>query len=456
MNTFIKEELTSPVTEKSQLRDYLLAGARPRKDWGIGAESEKIVIDARTGEAASFASIEALLKRLEQKHDWQGDYEDGRLIGLTGPASSVTLEPGGQLELSGRLCPDIHCCQGDFSMYTEQLLEETASLGLTLLGMGSQPFSPLEEIDWVPKSRYEVMGPYMLKTGDMGQRMMKQTAGLQVNVDFSDEQDCIDKMRLVQALSPLFYALFANSPLLEGRSSGFLSVRGEIWSRTDPDRTGFIDSLMAEDASLDTYVDYALDVPMYFIIREGRFVNLTARRLTFRQYLEEGFGDERATLADWDLHLSTIFTEVRLRPQIELRSADSLPPEMTLGVAALAKGLFYDRESLRRAWDIFRDQGKEDRDTLYRNSWSQALRAPFEDRTLREVALEVLALAAAGLTRQRVQNAQGLDETIYLEGLWEIAESGVTLADRLLGRWKGDRGEKLEILKSHCDFQMHS
>ncbi len=321
--------------------------------------------------------------------------------------------------------------------------------------MGSQPFSRLEEIEWVPKSRYDVMGPYMLRTGDMGQRMMKQTAGLQVNVDFADEGDCLDKLRLAQVLSPLFYALFANSPLLDGRTSDFLTVRGEIWRRTDPDRTGFIESLMAEDATLDAYVDYALDVPMYFIVRDGGYVNLTAERFTFRRYLHEGYGDEGATLADWDLHLSTIFTEVRLRPQIELRSADSLPPHLTLGVAALVKGLFYDDESRRAAWEIFRHQGRQEREELYRTSWRQALKTPFDGRTLREVALEVLALAAAGLTRQRVQNARGLDETIYLEGLWDIAESGVTLAERLLAGWQGSHEKKLQALVTHCGFRLH-
>lgn len=455
MSTFIKEGLARPVTDRRQLRDYLLSGARPREQWGIGAESEKIVIDARTGEAAPYARIEALLQRLECKYDWRGVHEKGHLIGLVGPDSSVTLEPGGQMELSGQLCPDIHCCQGDFSAYTAQLLEETESLGLVLLGMGIQPFSPLDEIDWVPKSRYDVMGPYMRRTGDMGQRMMKQTAGLQVNVDFADERDCLDKLRLAQVLSPLFYALFANSPLLDGRRCDFLTVRGEIWRRTDPDRAGFIESLMAEDATLEDYVDYALDVPMYFIVRDERYVNLTAERFTFRRYLEQGYGDERATLADWDLHLSTIFTEVRLRPQIELRSADSLPPQLTLGVAALIKGLFYDDESRRRAWEIFARQNRQEREELYRTSWRRALKTPFEDRTLREVALEVLALSAAGLTRQRVQNARGLDETIYLEGIWEIAESGVTLAERLLEGWRGGREEKLRALISHCGFRLH-
>jgi glutamate--cysteine ligase len=283
--------------------------------------------------------------------------------------------------------------------------------------------------------------------------MMKQSAGLQVNLDYADEADCIDKLRLTIALTPLLYALFANSPLLEGRPTGFLTTRGEIWSRTDPDRTGLLPQLFSPDASFATYVEYALDVPMYFIFRDGRFLDLTGERFPFRRYLAEGFAGHRATLADWDLHLSTLFPEARLRPQIEVRPADSLPPRLTLAVAALLKGILYDRVASEEVWSLFKQQLPEERAELCRQSWSLGLRAPFGNRSLREVALDVLQSARRGLQRQRLQNQRGLDETVYLEGIEEIAESGVTLAERLLARWHGSRREKVEVLMDHCGFR---
>ncbi len=452
MTTLIKTGLDQPISSRAELRDYLLRGARSPERWGVGVELEKLVLECPTGRAASFARIETLLRTLEAQGGWQPLHEGERLLGLKGERSSITLEPGGQLELSGELCPDIHCSQGDFARHVAQVVGVGIPSGLCFLGLGVQPFTPLETIDWLPKARYGIMGRYMARTGDMGQRMMKQTAGLQVNLDFADEADCIAKLRLGQALSPLFYALFANSPLMDGIPTGHVSTRGEIWSRTDPDRTGFIPGLFSEGATLDTYVDYVLSVPMYFIVREGRFVDLTAEPFSFRRYLAEGFRDERATLADWDLHLSTIFTEVRLRPQIELRSADALPPRMSMAPAALAKGLLYDHQALEDCWGLFGSLDDPSWSALYGNSWRLGLRAPFGRGTLRDLALEVLDLARDGLMRQKARNERGLDESVYLEEVREVAESGVTLAERLLGQWKGEVPEKVALLKTHCGF----
>ncbi len=453
MTTFVKPDLDSPVNSVQDLIDYLARGARPRENWGIGAEMEKLVLDIRTGEAAPFSRIEALLESIERETKWRGFRENGRLLGLQGESSSITLEPGGQLELSGALCPDIHCSHGDFSRHISQIGRQAEPLGLCFLGLGVQPFTSLEEISWLPKSRYEIMGPYMLRTGDMGQRMMKQTAGLQVNLDFEDEADCIEKLRTGLALSPLFYALFANSPIMEGAPTGYLSTRGEIWSRTDPDRTGLLLPIFRKDAGFATYVEIALDVPMYFVVRDGRYLDFTQERITFRRYLAEGYGGCRATISDWDLHLSTLFTEARLRPQIELRCADSLPPHLTLGVAALAKGILYDTQAREAVWSIFENQTEEDRLETYRNSWRIGLKARMGNRTLREVSLEIIALAREGLARQEKLNANGLDETIYMDGISEIAESGVTLAERILRNWTGSRLEKWKMLLDHGDFR---
>ncbi|KIH77669.1 glutamate--cysteine ligase [Geoalkalibacter ferrihydriticus] len=455
MTTLAKEGLDTPVSGTDALIAYLAASARPAERWGIGVESEKLVIDAQSGEAAEFARIEALLGRLEGRAGWLGIREEGRLIALHSATSSVTLEPGGQLELSGELCPDIHCCYGDFARHHEAVAAEAADLGLAFLGLGTQPFTPLENIGWVPKDRYRIMGPYMRRTGDLGQAMMKQSAGLQVNLDFSDEVDWIAKVRVGLLLAPVFYALFANSPLLAGRPSGFLSTRGEIWARTDPERTGLLPEIFQEDAGYASFVDYALDVPMYFIHRQGRYIALTAERLPFRRYLEKGWGEYRATLGDWDLHLSTIFTEVRLRPQIELRSADSLPPVYTLAVAALVKGLLYDAESLDASWRLLHAELYPHLSEVFPASWRVGLKAPVGRRSLGELCLDLLQLAREGLVRRRVANQRGWDETIYLDPIAELAAEGQTLAERLLARWQGSREQKVRILLDHCGFGMN-
>ncbi len=440
------------ITSKQQLVDFLAAGARPEKDWGIGAEMEKLVLDLKTGEAAEFSRIEQLLTLLAKSGDWQELREGSRLVGLKGEKSSVTLEPGGQLELSGQLCADLFCNCSDFSKHIVNAVEACNQLGLVLLGLGTQPFSTLDEIEWAPKARYDIMGPYMLKTGDMGQRMMKQSAGLQVNLDFSDEADCMRKMSFAQHLTPLLYGLFANSPLLEGKPSGFLTTRGQIWSRTDPDRTGLLSFLDNPDAGFTDYVDYALNVPMYFIIRDQQFIDLTQRPFTFNDFLQSGVAKHQATMADWDLHLSTLFPEVRLRPQIEVRSADSLPPHLVLTVAALLKGLLYDQESFSAARELCRLNSLDETRRASALAWRMGLKTPWKEGTLQDLARSCLELAQNGLDRQQQRQAGERSESCFLDGLGELIESGQTLAEQLLQNWQGSRTEKVKALIGHCGF----
>ncbi len=440
------------ITSQKQLVGYLAAGARPEAEWGIGAEMEKLVLDARTGAAAEFSRIEALLAALAATGSWRELREGSRLVGLQGADSSITIEPGGQLELSGQLCADLFCNCSDFSRHIVNAVAACRQLDLVLLGLGTQPFSSLDEIEWAPKTRYDIMGPYMLKTGDMGQRMMKQSAGLQVNLDFSDEADCMRKLRLAQFLAPLLYGLFANSPLLDGKPSGFLSTRGEIWSRTDPDRTGLLPFLDNPEAGFTDYVEYALDVPMYFIVRDGEYLDLTRQPFRFRDFLEKGHAGQHATMADWELHLSTLFPEVRLRPQVEVRCADSLPPHLVLTVAALLKGLMYDQESFQAAWGECRlDSLDEIRDSC-RKAWRLGLQTPWKNGTLQNLAKTCLGLAREGLDRQQLRRGQKRSESCFLDGLDKLIDGGQTLAEQLLQNWHGDRQEKFKKLISHCGF----
>ncbi len=441
-----------PINSRDDLLDCLRSGARPREEWGIGLETEKLVLDAASGEAAGYARIRELLAQLEGTAGWQGIYDGEALIGLQGKRSSVTLEPGGQLELSGRLCCDLHCNRRDLLRYVKQVSEVAPQLGLCLVGFGIQPFTPLEKIDWLPKKRYGVMGPYMLKTGDMGQRMMKQTAGTQVNLDYLDAADCVRKLRLLQWLAPVFYALFANSPLLDGVDSGFLAVRGEIWSRTDNDRCGLIPAFMQEGASLDDYVDYALATPVYFLQRGETLIDMTDRRISFSDFLEQGAKGEIACLDDWELHLSTLFPEVRLRPQLELRTADSLPPDLALAVAALVKGLFYDEAALAQTESLLNGLSVPARLEFYRDSWRLGLRARFGDACLLDLARELVAEARLGLKRQHQQGHNADDETTFLDPLEPILRSGKTLAEQVLEGWQGGQQDKFSHLQRLCDY----
>jgi len=440
------------ITNQQQLTDFLLRGARPQSEWGVGLETEKLVVDRHTGEAVSYERIRELLARLDGIGGWQGIYEQGNLIGLQGKRSSVTLEPGGQLELSGRFCCDISCSWRDLNRYRQHIVTMGYELDLVFLGLGVHPFSSLDKISWLPKPRYQIMAPYMLKSGDMGQRMMKQTAGTQVNLDFSDEADCVRKLRVAQWLSPVCYALFANSAILEGQPSNSLSLRGEIWSRTDPDRCGLIEQLFKSNAGLNDFVEYALDVPLYLIEREQQCIDLTQQRFTFRQFLEGGWQGEQANLNDWNQHLSTLFPEVRLRPQIEIRSADSLPPRYTAAVAAFYKGLLYTEQGLSSVEGLFSELGREGFDLLYRTSWRQGLKTRFKDGTLQEVVLELLKIASLSLQEQYSNGDSGADESSFLHVMDEIASSGETLAERLLKRWSGERKDKLQLLFEHCGY----
>jgi len=446
MSTLTPEETGRPIAGKDELIAWLARGARAPERLCIGAEMEALAVDTETGLAAPFSRIEALLQRLLASGSWRGLYENEHLIGLQGEQSAVSLEPGGQVELSGALCRDIHCSQRDYLDFRQQIVRHGRELGLTFLGLGTQPFSTLESIDWLPKARYAIMARQMLRTGRHGQDMMKRSAGLQVNLDFTDEADCIAKLRLGQQLAPLLYALFANSPLLDGQPTGFLSTRGPIWAETDPSRCGLIPQLFAEDAGFGTFVDYALQVPMYFIIRGGHFIDLTGERFTFARFLHEGFAGHRALPGDWNLHLSTLFTEVRLRPQVEIRCADSLPGDLALSVSALLKGLFYDSDARDGISLLLAGQNL---DEAYRLAPRLGLRTPCGTSTLQEVAIEALALARDGLRRQRRPGCLN-DETRYLDGLDEIARTGVTLAERLLAGWHGSDADKRKLLYAHA------
>ncbi len=419
-----------------QLVSYFEAACKPRATWRIGTEYEKVAVWAANGQAVPFTGgIEEVLRRLADRHGWQPVIEDGRTIALQGPGASVTLEPGGQLELSGMQCESVHCTQSEFAEHVQQIVGIGDELGIAFLGLGMQPLSTLEQIEWVPKRRYGIMAPYMLRVGSLGQRMMKQTATVQVNIDYGSERDAMLKMRVGMGIAPLLTAMFANSPLSDGRLNHFMSCRGHIWTDTDAARCGLLPFVFNAACGFSEYVEYALDVPMYFLVRGDRWFDMTA--LTFRRFWTDGYQGERATLADWNAHLTTLFPEVRLKGYIEVRSIDSQPPELMLAAPALIKGIFYEEDCLRAAWDLVKRWRWEERLELYHAVHRQALKARIGGIEVRELTWELIKIAEQGLARQRQLNGDGDSEALYLERLRDQVRRGRCPADLVIEKWDG-------------------
>jgi glutamate--cysteine ligase len=296
------------------------------------------------------------------------------------------------------------------------------------------------------------MGPYMTRVGTLGRRMMKQTATVQANFDFSDERDAMQKMRVAMGLVPLVSGMFANSSISEGRLNGYMTLRGHIWTDTDAARSGMLPFVFNRDAGVEDYVEYALDVPMYFIIRNGEYIDLTG--LAFRKFLAEGYRGARATVDDWALHLTTLFPEVRLKRYIEVRSADSQPPEMMLALPALMKGVLYESDALQGAWDLVRDWTWEERVGLYESVHREGLRSKIRGILVADLARELIVIASSGLKRQHMVNARGEDETVYLERLDELVRRGKSLGRLLAERWQGEWHGDIARLLAHTTYRL--
>jgi glutamate--cysteine ligase len=438
MSQYVAEtDAGAEIKGRNQLVDLFASSCKARASRRIGAEYEKVAVRRSDGRAAPFsgpAGIEELLSRLADRYEWNPVVEHDRVVALRGRKAWITLEPGGQLELSGELCETIHCNRAEFAAHIDEIVTVAADLDLAFLGLGMQPISPLDEIEWVPKQRYRIMAPYMRRVGTLGHRMMKQTAGVQVNLDYESEADAIMKMRVGMGLVPLLIAMFANSPLSDGDLNGFLSYRAHIWTDTDPARCGLLPHVFDVAAGFEWYVDVALDVPMYFIVRDGEWIDMTS--LTFRRFLEAGHQGWRATLADWQAHLTTLFFEVRMKGYLEIRCIDSQPADMVLSVPALIKGVFYEDDCLLAAWDMVKDWSQEERSDLYRTVPRAGLRARIRRWQLVDLARELIAIARAGLERQNCVNGRGESEALYLERLEDLVRRGACPADRIIEKWK--------------------
>lgn len=434
----------APLTVEA-LAAHLAEGCKPAAAFRIGAEHEKFPFRAGTFEPIPYDGDDGIFALMEglKRFGWEDVREGDTLIGLQRGAANVSLEPGGQFELSGAPLETIHDIHEETVQHLAEAKAVGQELGIGFLALGFTPLWTRAEVPIMPKGRYAIMRAYMPKVGGQGLDMMFRTCTVQTNLDFSSEADMVKKFRTSLALQPIVTALFANSPFTEGRPNGFLTARANVWTDTDPARTGLLDFVFEDGFGFESYARYAMDVPMYFAKREGRYVDLSGR--SFRRFiagtLDELPGD-RASMKDWSDHLTTLFPEVRLKQYLEMRGADVGPLERLSALPALWAGILYDRSALDAAWDLCRGWTAADRTKLRSDVARQGLRAKVAGRTVQAVAQDLLTIAREGLKRRARSSEVLADETAYLAPLDEIAASGITPAERLLelyhGPWRGE------------------
>jgi glutamate--cysteine ligase len=447
MSTKTVSNSNAPLVEsRAQLVDYFTRGEKPKDRWRIGTEHEKFVYAIQDHHAPSYdepGGIRDLLAGLTE-FGWRPVEENGKVIALAGPDGNVSLEPAGQLELSGAPLDNLHQTCAETGRHLQQVKAVGEKLGIGFLGLGMWPDKTRAELPIMPKGRYRIMLDHMPRVGTMGLDMMLRTCTIQVNLDYASEADMAQKFRVGLALQPLATALFANSPFTERKPNGYLSYRSHIWSDTDPARTGMLPFVFDGDFGYERYAEYALDVPMYFVYREGRYID--AAGLSFRDFLKGRLSvlpGELPTIDDWADHLSTAFPEVRLKQFLEMRGADGGPWDRICALPAIWVGLLYDQGALDAAWDLVKDWSLEERQALRDAVPKLALDAPLPGGgKLRDIAGEVLDIAGAGLSARGRLNASGDNESGFLDPLREIVRSGKVPAQVLLdlynGEWAGD------------------
>ena len=436
------------INDKAQLVEFAASGCKPSDKWRIGTEHEKFGFTLDTHEPLSYEGPKGIRAMLEglQRFGWHPEYEGDNIIALSKEGCSVSLEPGGQLELSGAAVETLHETCAEVHTHLAQVREVGDEMGVGFLGLGFSPKWTLKETPIMPKGRYQIMKRYMPTRGQHGLDMMFRSCTVQVNLDYGSEADMVKKFRTSLALQPLATALFANSPFTEGRPNGHLSHRSFIWTDTDPDRTGMIPFVFEDGFSFEQYVDYALDVPMYFVYRDGDYLDASGQ--SFRDFLAgklPALPGEKPTLVDWDNHLTTLFPEVRMKRFLEMRGADGGPWRRLCALPALWVGLLYDDDALDAACDLVKGWTAEDRQRIRNDVYTMALKTPMPDgRRMQELAVEVLDIAAAGLKARKRLDSFGEDESHFLNALKTIVKQGRTPAEEMLERFNGEWKENID------------
>jgi glutamate--cysteine ligase len=446
---------TTPIGSKDELISWIAAGEKPPSAFRIGTEHEKfpfyrndLAAVPYEGRAGS-GGIRALLEGMQARLGWEPIIDAGNVIGLAGPdgGGAISLEPGGQFELSGAPVRDLHETAAELAAHLADVKAVAEPHDIGFVALGHSPLWTRDETPAMPKGRYRIMANYMPKVGTRGLDMMFRTCTVQVNLDFASETDMVRKLRVSLALQPVATALFASSPFTEARLNGFQSVRSEIWRDTDNARSGMLDFAFDEGMSYEAYVDWALDVPMYFVKRDAVYHDVAGA--SFRDLLAGRLPQlpgEHATISDWANHLSTLFPEVRLKRFLEMRGADAGPPAMLNALPAFWVGLLYDQTALDAAWELVKGWSAQERQALRDAVPKAGLAATIAGRPVREVAAEVLALSRAGLARRGRKDAAGQDETLYLAPLDGIVASDRTLAQHLAARFQTEWSGRIEPL----------
>ncbi len=438
-----------PIEHHDQLAQYLADGCKPKDDWRIGTEHEKFGYCKDTLKPLPYdgdRSIRAVLEGLRDRHGWSEVRETGYLIGLEKDGANVSLEPGGALELSGAPLETIHETCDEVNDHLREVKDIADEIGVKFIGLGAAPIWSHDEMPLMPKGRYKLMNDYMQRVGTMGTSMMRRTCTVQVNLDFGSEADMVQKMRVALALQPVATALFANSPFFEGKPNQHKSWRSHIWRNLDADRTGMLPFVFEDGFGFERYAEYALDVPMYFVYRDGTYIDALGQ--SFRDFLKgelPALPGETPTLSDWADHLTTIFPEARLKKFIEMRGADGGPWRRLCALPAFWVGLTYDQGALDAAWDLVKNWNAETRDGLRVAASEQGLQAQVGSVSMHDLAREVVAIADAGLKARAKPGAAGMipDETHFLNALKESVETGKTPADELLEEYNGDWNKDL-------------
>jgi glutamate--cysteine ligase len=430
----------TPINSRDELVAWFAEGCKPKSQFRVGTEHEKFAFSVKGNRPVPYGGprgIRVLLEGMQGLLGWEPIMEGENIIGLAGvTGGAISLEPGGQFELSGAPVDSVHQTAAELFAHLAQLREVARPLGIGFLGIGMTPTWSRADMPVMPKGRYKIMTAYMPKVGTLGLDMMYRTCTVQTNHDFSSEADMVKKMRITLALQPVATALFANSPFTEGKPNGFLSFRSEIWRDTDNARAGMLPWVFEPGMGFERYTDYALDVPMYFVKRGDSYIDMSGK--SFGDHLAgKLIPGERATISDWANHISTIFPEVRLKRYVEMRGSDGGPWRVLPSLPAFWVGLLYDDANLDACWDIVKDWTAEERQKLRDDVPKLGFKASVRGRTLLDLALDTLRLAQKGLTRRKRLDRNGRDETRYLRPLEEIVARGITPAEQLLEKFHG-------------------
>ena len=433
--------------EKSDLRKTFQRAMKPPSAWQVGVEIEKLGTLYPTGKALPYSgptSVNRVHQSLIDHFGWQPMQEEGHVLALYRECSSITLEPGAQHELSTCPYPNLQGCFQEFLRHLKELVPISNTLGIRWLSLGMQPVSSLEETEWIPKNRYRIMSERFKKTGALGHAMMKHTAGIQTSLDYSDEKDACDKFRVGMALSPIVAAMAANSPITHGKPNGYLSYRTQAWLETDPARCGFFPEVFSESFSFEDYIRYALKTPMLFIQRKGDWISMDP--VPFEQFLEKGHNGYTPIYADWELHLSTLFLEVRFHPYLELRSSDNPSPEFLFSIPALWKGILYNASAREEAWNRVKDWTWNERLSIYHSIPKEGLKTTVRGRPILSIAKDLLEIAKNGLKEEQEEEIPFLEPFIEL-----ITQEERSPAERILEKWDGVWNGKIEFLLDFVD-----